>query len=109
LLAALSPLVSCGADVCFVFRSGPFVSSVTPDVSLVPTTGVILLVIVGGSFDQNATVQLADGTMLPVIEVTRTRMVAQLRTQQVSPSGVVSLRVVNGCATFAGNVVIAVT
>lgn len=109
LLAVLSPLVSCGAEVCFLFRSGSFVSSVTPDISLVPTAGVIHLVIVGGTFDQNATVQLADGTMLPLVEVTRTRMIAELRPPQVSPSGIVSLRIVDGCATFAGNVVIAVT
>jgi hypothetical protein len=107
-LALLSPLASCGADVCFFFSSAPVVSSVTPDLFGFGTTGVFHLVIVGGSFDQGAVVQLADGTTLRPDQITSTRMIVGLQAPQMDPNGFVSFRVLNPCGALSGNVVVRV-
>lgn len=107
-LALLSPLASCGANVCFFFSSSPVITSVTPNPSGFGTTGVIHLVIVGSSFDQGAMVQLADGTTLRPDEVTPTRMTVDLQAPQVASNGFVSFHVLNPCGALSGNVVVRV-
>ena len=107
-LTLLSQLTSCGADVCFFTSTGPLVSGVTPDLSLFPTTGMIHLVIVGGTFDQNVVVVLDDGTALQAIEVTPTTIVVEVTQPQISPNGFVTIRVRDRCGAFSGNVVVRV-
>ena len=104
--ALLPVLSSCGADVCFFSTTGAFVSSVTPDFTFVPSNGVVHLVIVGGTFDRGAVVQLGDGTVLRAVEIRPTRMVVELPQGHVSPSGAVAVRVQDGCRLFSANVVI---